>query len=103
MHARGHGRRQFRDRLVPVRLAIGCCAVSSLLGAGGAIAAATLPTGPPVKPGPPFVIAGYGYTCQSTSRTPNWSCEYGRPYGPSGTPIMTVFKGSRTMIIQSLT
>ena len=53
-------------------------------------------------PNVPYVVAGYGYTCESTSRTPNWSCDYGAPYGPAGTPITTVYPGSRTMHIQSL-
>ena len=84
--------------------ALTACLASSLLAGGAALAVASgLPTGPAVHPGPPFKIAGYGYTCESTSRTPNWSCDYGRPYGPAGTPIMTVSKGSRTMYIQSLT
>ena len=42
-----------------------------------------------------------GYSCQSTSRTPNWGCWYGKPAGPEGTPLITVNKGSRTMLVQS--
>ncbi len=84
--------------------AFAACLVSACLAGGGALASASgLPTGTTVRPGPPFRIAGYGYTCDSTSRTPNWSCDYGRPYGPAaGTPIMTVYEGSRSMYVQSL-
>ena len=55
-----------------------------------------------INPGTTTVIAGYGYSCQDTGRIPNWGCQYGSPSGPEGTPITTVFKGSRTMTIQSL-
>ena len=44
-------------------------------------------------------VEGYKWRCQSTSRTPNFSCTYGR----SGTPIFTAFRGSRVMHAQSLT
>ena len=78
------------------------CMLCALLGTGGALAtAASQPTGRPVQPGPPFVLVGYGYTCQSTVRTPAFSCSYNEPYRPTGTPIMTISKGSRTMYIQS--
>jgi hypothetical protein len=72
------------------------------LGGGAFAGASTLATGAPVKPGPPFVIAGYGYSCQSTPRTPNFSCDYGKPYGRADTPIMTIWPHSRAMYVQSL-
>ena len=92
----GEGRR------VSLRVAVAACVLSALAGGVGAVASA-LPQGQPVSPGPPFRIVGYGYSCQSTSRTPMFECWYGRPYGPAGTPIMTVARGERTLTVQTLT
>lgn len=55
-----------------------------------------------LRPGDSLYVKDYGYSCDSTVRTPNWSCWYGSPDGPSGTPILSVFPGQRRMTIQSL-
>jgi hypothetical protein len=89
-------------RRIPLPTAILACAVCAALGGGGVTVTAEMRTGPAVRPGYPFVIQGYGYSCDSTPRTPNFSCSYNKPYGPTGTPIMTIFKGYRAMYIQSL-
>jgi hypothetical protein len=98
-----------KGRTVPLRGAVAasvaCLAVGTGAAAvtgGPAAGAKSLPTGPTVRPGPPFEIAGYGYTCQSTERTPNFSCYWGKPYEPAGTPILTVFGGGRTLLVQSV-
>jgi hypothetical protein len=101
-HSRTHESVPSRHRVALPTAILACVVCAAVAGAGGAIAGATAPlTGASVQPGPPFVISGYGYTCQSTSRTPNFSCDYGKPYRPAGTPILTISKGSRTMYIQS--
>jgi hypothetical protein len=89
-------------RTVSCRTAAAACALSAVLGGGAYAGASTLATGAPIKPGPPFVITGYGYSCQSTLRTPNFSCDYGRPYARANTPIMTIWPASRAMYVQSL-
>ena len=85
------------------------CSLSALLAAGGTALAGSqgaFAAGGQrtivINPGTTTIVAGYGYSCQDTTRTPNWGCQYGAPSGPAGTPITTVFKGSRTMTIQSL-
>jgi hypothetical protein len=94
---------RFWQRRISLRTAVLACVACTLIAAGGTLAgASSLPAGRPVHPGPPFTITGYGYSCQSTVRTPNFSCDYGKPYGASGTPIMSIYKGSRKMFVQSL-
>ena len=87
-----HPRVRLLSRRISVKRALLACLLSACVAAAaGTVAIASgLPVGRTVKPGPPFRIAGYGITCQSTSRTPNFSCEYGRPYGPAGVPIITM-------------
>jgi hypothetical protein len=91
------------SRRVSVKTALlGCLLTASLTAAAGSIAVASgLPVGRTIKPGPPFRVAGYDLTCQSTARTPNFSCEHGAPYKPAGTPIITVFKGTDSVSVQS--
>ena len=84
---------------------IAACLASAFLGALG-VAAFSIGSaaGPPVqhfRPTHSLVVDGYGYSCQTTARTPNFACWYGSPNGPTRTPIMTVFKGSRTMRVES--
>jgi hypothetical protein len=94
----------FGRRRVGFGTAVTACCLSAAIAAlaGSGASGSSLPVGPPLRRGRPIVIKGYGYSCQSTARTPNWACWYGKPYGPSHTPITTVFKGSRKMMIQSL-
>ncbi len=73
------------------------CAASS----GAVVATATSQQVRKIRPDVHYVVVGYHYACRSTSRTPNFSCTYGRPFGPYETPIITVYKGSRAMYIQS--
>jgi hypothetical protein len=81
--------------------------IAALLGAALAVAGLTAVgagAGPPVihfRPTHDLVVDGYGYSCQTTARTPNFACWYGPPNGPTSTPIMTVSHGSRTMVVDS--
>lgn len=91
-----------RRTLVASLLSALLAAAATALAAGqGAFAAGGQST-VVVNPGTTTIIAGYGYSCQDTIRTPNWACQYGPPNGPARTPITTVAKGSRTMTVQSL-
>lgn len=84
-------------------IAAACCASAALAVGGTSIASgSSRPLGAPEKPNRPIVIQGFGYSCASTTRQPQWDCWYGKPYGRAGTPITTVWKGSRKMMIQSL-
>jgi hypothetical protein len=90
-------------RSVSLRTAVLACVICALVAAavGGTVAFATGgPTGPTVRPGLPFQVAGYGLTCQSTARTPNFSCSYNRPYAPTGVPIVT-FQPHGNVSVQS--
>lgn len=80
------------------------CVASAALGAA-AIGGSGLAAGEHtvvLRPDQRLTIQGYRYTCESTSRTPNFGCQYGPPDRPARTPIWTVFKGSRTVVVQSL-
>jgi len=80
------------------------CVLSGLLGVGVAAVATTSAAGPPVvhfRPTSVLAVDGYGYSCQTTARTPNFACWYGPPNGPTSTPSFTVVRGSRRMIVQS--
>jgi hypothetical protein len=91
------------SRRISVKTALLSCVLSVGLAtaAGGVAIASGLPLGRTIKPGPPVRIAGYGLACQSTARTPNFSCEHGQPYGKAGVPIITVFKGIDRVTVQS--
>ena len=80
------------------------CIVSALLGVGVTAVATSSAAGPPVvhfRPTSLLAVDGYGYSCQTTARTPNFGCWYGPPDGPASTPSFTVARGSRTMRVQS--
>jgi hypothetical protein len=70
------------------------CAVT----AGVSLAGSSAPT-VQLKPGQTLTVQGYEFTCEATSRTPNFSCAY----GPSQTPIWTAYPGSRKLDVQSTT
>ena len=80
------------------------CIPSALAGVGIAAVATSSAAGPPVvhfRPTSVLVVDGYGYSCQTTARTPNFGCWYGPPNGPTSTPSFTVFRGSRKMVVDS--
>ena len=81
------------------------CVLSGLIGAGiVAVATSSAASGPPViqfRPTSSLAVVGYGYSCQTTARTPNFSCWYGPPNGPESTPSFTVIKGSRKLVVES--
>jgi hypothetical protein len=43
-----------------------------------------------VRPGDTIYLQGYGWTCDSTVRTPNFSCVKGRGQGPAPSPVVTI-------------
>jgi hypothetical protein len=80
------------------------CLVSALLAGSIATVATISAAGPPVvhfRATSSLVVDGYGYSCQTTARTPNFACWYGPPNGPESTPSFTVAKGSRKMVVDS--
>ena len=91
--------RKVQTSLACLLSAVAAAGATALAASQGAFAAGGRVV---IEPGTSTVIAGYGYSCQDTIRTPNWGCSYGPIDGPEGTPIMTVFKGQRTMTIESL-
>jgi hypothetical protein len=99
--ARRRGDNLRRTLVAPLLAALLAAAATALAASQGAFAAGGQST-VVVNPGTTTIIAGYGYSCQDTIRTPNWSCQYGPPSGPAKTPITTVSKGSRTMTVESL-
>jgi hypothetical protein len=85
-----------------MRTVLAClCTTAAVVGVGAGIMSATAAETLKLGPGQQLTVTGYGYSCQSTSKTPNWGCWYGKPAGPEGTPLITVNKGSRTMLVQS--
>ena len=80
------------------------CVLCALAGAGVAAVATSWAAGPPVvkfRPTSTLSVVGYGYSCQTTARTPNFSCWYGPPNGPESTPSFTVVRGSRKLVVES--
>jgi len=55
-----------------------------------------------LRPDEQLRIQGYPYTCQSTSRTPNFSCSYNQLGKPAHTPIISTY-GRRLVEVQSST
>jgi hypothetical protein len=43
-----------------------------------------------VRPGDTIYLEGYDWTCDSTVRTPNFSCIAGRGRGPAPSPVVTI-------------
>ena len=77
------------------------CTTAAVAGVGAGIMSASAAEPLKLGPGQQLTVTGYGYSCQSTSRTPNFGCWYGKPAGPEQTPLFTVNKGSRALVVQS--
>lgn len=87
------------QRTVSVRTAVLVCAVCLIFGGGAAFAGAS--TLHFFAPGMRDVIVGYGYTCQSTTNRPTFSCYFTLLHRAVATPIMSVRLGQRTMTVRS--
>jgi hypothetical protein len=86
-----------------MRTVIAClCTTAAVVGVGAGLMSASAAGTLTLGAGQQLTVTGYGYSCESTSRQPNWGCWCGKPNGPEGTPLITVNKGSRTMTMQSL-